>query len=181
MIENYPWYKTLDQSDYSLNQGDFIDSLPILKPLLDIDINQERNTDVSEFNVVILTQSCDLANDKIEFVLVAPYYPMENFISEQHDTLKSNKEIKSFKEKVRLGFLPGYHLLNKCELENYSKDFSIVDFRNVYGVHIGFLREYTKKLGKRLRLLPPYREHLSQSFAKFFMRVGLPTDIPSFK
>jgi hypothetical protein len=28
------------------------------------------------------------------------------------------------------------------------------------------------------RLLPPYREHLSQSFARYFMRVGLPVDIP---
>jgi hypothetical protein len=29
-------------------------------------------------------------------------------------------------------------------------------------------------------LLPPYREHLSQAFARFFMRVGLPVDIPPF-
>jgi hypothetical protein len=34
--------------------------------------------------------------------------------------------------------------------------------------------------GRRLRLLPPYREHLSQAFARFFMRVGLPVDIPPF-
>jgi hypothetical protein len=32
-----------------------------------------------------------------------------------------------------------------------------------------------------LRLLPPYRKHLSQSFARFIMRVGLPIDIPSFR
>ena len=25
---------------------------------------------------------------------------------------------------------------------------------------------------------PPYREHLAQAFARFFMRVGLPIDIP---
>ncbi len=29
----------------------------------------------------------------------------------------------------------------------------------------------------RLRLLPPYREHLSQAFARFFMRVGLPVAV----
>jgi hypothetical protein len=28
--------------------------------------------------------------------------------------------------------------------------------------------------------MPPYREHLSQAFARYFMRVGLPSDIPSF-
>jgi hypothetical protein len=29
----------------------------------------------------------------------------------------------------------------------------------------------------RPQLLPPYREHLSQAFARFFMRVGLPTPV----
>ena len=27
----------------------------------------------------------------------------------------------------------------------------------------------------------PYREHLAQAFARYFMRVGLPVDIPAFK
>ena len=57
----------------------------------------------------------------------------------------------------------------------------MVDFRNVYGVPFGFLEELSASRGERLRLLPPYREHLSQAFARFFMRVGLPTDIPSFR
>jgi hypothetical protein len=37
---------------------------------------------------------------------------------------------------------------------------------------------HVEKLGNRLRLCPPYREHLAQAFARFFMRVGLPSDIP---
>jgi hypothetical protein len=41
------------------------------------------------------------------------------------------------------------------------------------------LREYVKDK-KRIRLLPPYREHLSQAFARHFMRVGLPSGIPQF-
>lgn len=32
--------------------------------------------------------------------------------------------------------------------------------------------------GDGLRLHPPYREHLSQAFARFFLRVGLAGDIP---
>jgi hypothetical protein len=31
----------------------------------------------------------------------------------------------------------------------------------------------TQRGHSRFRLLPPYREHLSQAFARFFMRVGL--------
>ncbi len=29
-------------------------------------------------------------------------------------------------------------------------------------------------VGARVRLLSPYKEHLSQAFARYFMRVGLP-------
>lgn len=35
----------------------------------------------------------------------------------------------------------------------------------------------TRKEIEHLRLLPPYREHLSQAFARYFMRVGLPQDL----
>lgn len=61
-----------------------------------------------------------------------------------------------------------------------SRGIRIVDFHNVYGVPLEFARRFADGKGKRLRLLPPYREHLSQAFARFFMRVGLPTDIPKF-
>jgi hypothetical protein len=56
-----------------------------------------------------------------------------------------------------------------------------VDFRRVFSLPLGFMRGLATAQGNRLRLLPPYREHLSQSFARFFMRVGLPEDIPAFK
>jgi len=29
--------------------------------------------------------------------------------------------------------------------------------------------------------MEPYREHLAQAFARFFMRVGLPVDISPFR
>jgi hypothetical protein len=34
-----------------------------------------------------------------------------------------------------------------------------------------------QRAAPRLRLLPPYREYLSQAFARFFMRVGLPQPV----
>jgi hypothetical protein len=82
------------------------------------------------------------------------------------------------KEQLRKGNLPGYHLLNRCEIEDFETDCLVADFRTVYSVSVPFLREYAATKGKRRRLLPPYREHLSQAFARFFMRVGLPVDIP---
>lgn len=54
----------------------------------------------------------------------------------------------------------------------------IVDFSKVYSLPVLFLESWLGSRGdRRLRLLPPYREHLSQAFARFFMRVGLPQDI----
>ncbi|MBD5492017.1 MAG: hypothetical protein HDR16_07880 [Lachnospiraceae bacterium] len=56
---------------------------------------------------------------------------------------------------------PWYELIDNCE-EITQGDIA---------------KEMAFKNGKRLRLCPPYREHLSQAFARYFMRVGLPVNI----
>jgi len=56
-----------------------------------------------------------------------------------------------------------------------------MDFRRVYSLPVAFVRMQAEKSLPHLRLLPPYREHLSQAFARFFMRVGLPLNIPPFR
>lgn len=54
----------------------------------------------------------------------------------------------------------------------------VVDFHEVYTVPRQFLESFLAQRNEQcLRLSPPYREHLSQAFARFFMRVGLPTSI----
>jgi hypothetical protein len=65
-------------------------------------------------------------------------------------------------------------------LDGIAWGMKVADFHTLYGVPIESLREVACKCKKRVRLLPPYREHLSQALARFFMRVGLPTNIPSF-
>ena len=69
----------------------------------------------------------------------------------------------------------------KCDLDGFrNDDYLVVDFRSVFSVPINYLSAKAKSQEKRLRLKPPFREHLSQAFARFFMRVGLPADIPKF-
>lgn len=58
---------------------------------------------------------------------------------------------------------------------------SIVNFQRVYSIKKELLVEHTQSINQRLRLQPPYREHFSQAFARFFMRVGLPHDLRSFE
>ena len=55
-----------------------------------------------------------------------------------------------------------------------------MDFGKLLTLRIGHLERHAATLGPRHRLNSPYLEHLSQSFARFFMRVGLPADIPPY-
>lgn len=123
-----------------------------------------------------MSQSCDLVQRKIYLVIVCPVWPLGEF-EKRSDFFRSRKG----KEALRQGNASGYHLLNKCDLKGFESDYMVVDFRSVYSVPFDFLIKLTKTRGRRLRLLPPYREHLSQAFARFFMRVGLPIDIPAFR
>jgi hypothetical protein len=125
-----------------------------------------------------MSQSCDLEQDKLDLVLVCPHYAFSQFVETQtkKDFFKSSR----FKAELKQGYIPGYHLLNKCDLEGWVTEPRIVDFRNVYSLPLPFLKQFADTRGERLRLLPPYREHLSQAFARYFMRVGLPVqaDLP---
>jgi hypothetical protein len=69
-------------------------------------------------------------------------------------------------------------MLNCLENEKLSMKIRVVDFHDIYSLPKIFLESFLRERKKlRIRLSPPYREHLSQSFARFFMRVGLPTPI----
>jgi hypothetical protein len=173
-MRDYPWYDIVDADD-TIMQGDFMSSCPVIVP--SSSIGEGRiSAEIIEYDVIVMSQSCDLAHRKLDNVLVSPIWPI-NEMGSENVFFKSRKG----KESLRQGNLPGYHLLNRCELEEFETDFLVVDFRNVYGVPLDFLIELSKRNGKRLRLLPPYREHLSQAFARFFMRVGLPVDIKFYE
>jgi hypothetical protein len=173
-MEKYPWYEIVEGD--SLLQGDFINQCPIVLPPSTIELGKKVIAEVIEYDVIIISQSCDLEQKKLELVLVCPIWSLAEF-ENKNPSFKSGK----MKESLRRGYLPGYHLLNKCEIDGFQTDYLVVDFRSVYSVPFDFIVGLAKRRGKRLRLLPPYREHLSQAFARFFMRVGLPVDIPPFK
>lgn len=172
----YPWYTKLVKQDYSLLQGDLINNCPILIPPKKIEENNEIIIDIKEYDVVIISQSCDLEQNKLDIVLVCPYEPFSFVVSKLPKHEQSKRAKTSFYKQLKQGLQPNYHLLNKKEDFGISEHL-VVDFRNVYGVHLEFLKEHVKNSNDRIRLLPPYREHLSQAFARFFMRVGLPQSV----
>lgn len=174
---SYPWYEILEGNANDLQQGDLIPDCPILIPPSNVSGDEETEIELKEIDSVILSQSCDLVNDKIEIVLVCPYYPLSTFLNNLPEDQQVNRARRKIIDNLRKGYLPGYHLLNnEADIETLS-DYQVVDFRNVYGIQFQSLLQMVAEMTGRIRLLPPYREHLSQAFARYFMRVGLPQDI----
>ncbi|WP_020587331.1 hypothetical protein [Desulfobacter curvatus] len=175
---NYPWYKEVHDSD-SITQGDIIFECPIPSPdenlfqaILDEAEEIESSIDLQTADIIILTQACDIEHDKIDSVVLCPIWPLSTLI-ETNSYFKASKA----RESLRQGKEPAYHLLGEYTSDKIKLDFSIVDFHRIYSLPKKYIKQIAKNRTTRLRLLPPYREHLSQAFARYFMRVGLPIDI----
>ena len=180
-MEEYPWYAAV--TGRKLVQGDILNRCRVFLPpttLADPDI-PETDADLEftweERDVVVMSQTCDLVEgrEKVDHVLLCPVWRRAEL---KTGHLASAKGM----EDARKGNLPGFHVLATCGVPGIAEpEVRIVDFRRVYSLPLGFLREFASQAGPRCRLLPPYREHLAQAFARFFMRVGLPVDIPPFR
>jgi hypothetical protein len=164
----YPWYQVGKLAD--LEQGDLFPDCPIiclpsdLKPILNAKENDEIEItpDLQRVNLILMTQSCDLAHQKVEQVLLCAYSPFSA------DVYKKNKE------NIKRERMPALHLIEKCDAKIFSFEKQVVDFRAIYTLPKDFVIAFAKTQKIRARLLSPYKEHLSQAFARYFMRVGLP-------
>ena len=177
-------YEIVDGEE--LEQGDFITNLPTFIPKYTSDIIQQppEHTVVERsipgtlyrYNVVVMSQSCDLVQGKITFVLVCPYWSLEELGRKEAKFLEPK-----IQEEIRRGNMPSYHMLNECQLDEKKQGIQVVEFRSVHSVPFNFLTSFASAQGgKRLRLRSPYKEKLSQAFGNFFSRVALPVDIPPF-
>lgn len=177
MPREFPWYEAVDCKE-PVQQGDFLLSCPIYIPSSSSAIAEAEAipVEIVEYDVIVMSQSCDLLQKKVDLVLVCPIWAL-NELEQRNEFIKSNRG----KEALRQGNMPGYHLLNKSEIDGLAREFTVVDFRSTYSVPFAIVGGVSRKQTKRLRLSPPYREHLSQAYARFFMRVGLPIDIPKFR
>jgi hypothetical protein len=170
----YPWYETV-QTQW-LEQGDILRSFPVLVAGSNLALGVDHvQGEIVTVDVVVMTQSCDLENDKIRSVLLCPVHDLWLFVEEAK---KRNENWSSeIREKLRQGNLPGYHLLADANQDGMELPLSVVDFHEVYTAPIEQVKQFTAPVRGRLRLCPPYKEHLAQAFARFFMRVGLPVPI----
>jgi hypothetical protein len=164
-------------SGEEIEQGDLLEACPVFLPPEDLAGGTlEAATFLWEDrDVVIMSQTCDLAvgREKVTEVLLCPIWLRSELTEGFLATSKGMEE-------ARRGNLPGFQVLAACSLSGFERDVRVVDFRRVYSLPVKFVRRQASTT-ERIRLLPPYREHLAQAFARFFMRVGLPVDVPPFK
>ncbi len=187
-----PWYEVVE-ANVSLTQGDLIFDCPLLAwqekdrlPLLDVaSINSlKHRIEVYREDVIVMTQACDLEHGKIENVVLCPHLPLSAFRQIWQTWMMGRQQSPSEKawkrtcEDIANGYVWNQAFLNRAELPNMQTEIRVVDFHDVFTIPRNFLEDLLKeRQSNRLRLRPPYREHLSQAFARFFMRVGLPQSI----
>lgn len=135
-----------------------------------------ENLGLSESTLIIVTQSCDLENGKVELVALCPTHTLDEFAA-------VNPKYKNHKEwdNVRKGRVEGLHMLGSPTNPDDNSSALVVDFGQIFSLPPAYLEKKAEGLGERLRLDSPFLEHFSQSFARYFMRVGLPSQIPAFK
>lgn len=170
---DYPWYEIPDGDD--LEQGDLLLGCPVVLPKYQVTetaVQVLDNFEIGAFDVVVMTQSCDLGNDKVKDIIVCPFWSIDKW----KELSPSMKQKNSFKQ-IKQGRQTRYTLLEKCELPDCPMDVQMVDLGRVFSLPKPVVEGLARLQKPRLRLRSPYKENLSQAFARFFMRVGLPLDI----
>ncbi|MCG6157109.1 hypothetical protein [Rubinisphaera margarita] len=172
------WWEEVSGED--LCQGDLLPKC--LVPIYgagDLSIGEngtgEGDVELIESDLIVVTQSCDLANKKVEFVALCPV----NSIQELEDA--GTLQRRGAWEEVRKGRVAGRHLLSSPVHPANNRECLVVDFGHIVSLPVDHLSSKAAGMTARWRLKSPFLEHFSQSLARFFMRVGLPSDIEPFK
>lgn len=190
----FEWYKIVDAQE-AVTQGDIIKNCPVIIP-------EEKGYEESypyfgvkggNIDAIVMTQACDLENKtpKVDEITVCPIEPVTNFLKPEMKKIYKDKpdfdysDLSSKQKKkkedifhdIRKGNYLNFYLLNKNK--EFGLEYHIVNLRKSYKIPVNSLNRIVeeKPEKKRLRLLPPYREHLSHAFSFNFSRIGLPEDI----
>lgn len=173
-------------------QGDIFSNVELIDYA---DINDDGIVEISKIlfpNVIVLTQDCDLEQDfnnrikdpranedkHILSVIVAPLYNIEHVYNGEHlselefrmQTI-SSKPSKTDNKFLRNNQNPRYHFFefpDEIPLVN-----SVIDFKHYFTVNNNYLKSLKKEnyVGKVAEL---YREQVSNRFAHYLSRIGLP-------
>lgn len=170
-------------SGQELRQGDVLDRcrVPLLGPRYGTS-EDVQDLPTAHVRLLILTQSCDLViqpnrnSAKAQSVALCRAYTLAEF-----GAVRSDFRNADTREKARQGRIEGVHLLPSPTVPDDNTTVLVAHFREVFSLPFAYLQAHAASLTDRPRLQSPYLEHFAQGFARFFMRVGLPLDIPPYK
>ncbi len=116
--------------------------------------------------MLVLTQTCDLANQKAGNAVVAVVRDSQFLVEKQ---LLKAADIRG---PIRAGRVFGWYFLPKNAELGLPE--MIVDMRQLHTVRLDLLTELCRRGQRRARVKPLYREHLAKHFADTYSRIGLP-------
>ena len=181
--------KAITTCGYRIRQGDVIADVEHLE-------SAQIEKDIVEISkitfpyVVVLTQDCDLLQDyhtrrpksgttqdkQLVSVLVAPLYNAEHVYSGTHLselglTMQTINRAKTPGQRLQSNQDPRYHYLKFPEGIPIVP--SVIDFKHYFSVSADYLKAL--RTNNLICLIAPlYREDVSQRFASFLARIGLP-------
>jgi hypothetical protein len=114
----------------------------------------------------VLTQTCDLANDKATTGAVAEVFDAQALVDQQ---LLKPADVRG---PLRAGRIWGWYFLPADPSRGLAE--MIVDLRRLHTARLNLLRDLCRAGQRRGRVQPLYREHLAKHFADTYSRIGLP-------
>lgn len=153
------------RSEEPLSQGDILDDCALLLwEIRSSDTGAEPEPATIGARVVVLTQACDLAQEKATRVLVAVVHGAPHLVERGIVTARI------VRDQIRTHRVYGWYFLPRGP----AMEESIVDLRNLHTIP-RIMLEQLIRAGKRVcRIASPYREHLAQHFSTTYSRIGLP-------
>jgi hypothetical protein len=157
----------LPAAEQPVDQGDVIDGCPILQ-LVQFDPQNATAPQVacSLSRVVVLTQTCDLANRRTRHLTVAIVHNAQLLVDQ--NIIKA----ADVRGPIRAARVYGWYFLPADP--DLKLDEAIVDLRQLHTIPLEVIETLCKLGGRKARIQSPYREHLAKHFADTYSRIGLP-------
>ena len=180
--------KTKISFEARVSQGDVFRDIDFIERV-DISEGQLVVTKTEFPIIIVLTQDCDLASDyKIRWsrkdtpthdqqlisVLVAPMYNAQHFFDGEHLTelnLKMERQNSSRKQLIKSNQNQRYHYVDFGA--RIPIPASVVDFKHYFSIPVDSLKK-RKRQQWICKIAEIYREDISQRFASYLSRIGLP-------
>ena len=159
-----------------LAQGDHLVDCLVLQYSETVATDELPEATASPCDLIVVTQSCDLENSKVDHVACCQIYSLAEF-----KALNVKFQQRQMLEELRKGRVEGLHLLGSQSNPTDNSTALVVNFRQIFSVPLRYAQAVGQQPSERFRLRSPFLEHFSQAFARFFMRVGLPGAIPEFR